>query len=104
MSADLEVGLLKLEEDLSSLWPALSSLRFNRDQILVVRDGDGAIVGGVVMWDGGHDAVYAGEAVATREDGRRYVFKALIEGMADWARKRNKKIVLFHASESLYQS
>jgi hypothetical protein len=98
------VRLAKPEDDLARIWPVQGALRLNRQQVLVAEDDKtGEIQGGVLLFDAGHEVVWVAEVTPIVEDGRRFVYKHMVDALISWSAGR-AKLLLFLAPEPLYQA
>jgi len=80
-------------DDLGALWPAAPVYRLNPDQVLVVTGADGALVGGIVMYDGGHEIAYCGGIRVLDVDRKQWAAKALLQFMTTWCKARGITMV-----------
>lgn len=70
-------------DDLTVLWPESADLRLNRDHVLVA-DEDGVLVGGAMLYHGGHSAAILGAVAIVPTERRRWVYRALVNGVREW--------------------
>lgn len=85
-------------EDLTELWPEPVVQRCDREQMLVVADGP-RLVGGCLLWDGGHALVFVGDFRIAKTSRPTRVGKALLSGLLEWCRKRDRAGVLFQVTD-----
>jgi len=85
-------------DDLSEIWPALSTSKLNLEQVIVAVNEADEILGAILILHGGHAVAYVGE-FTLRHDlraGRRLlVSKRLIGSMLQWAKRIGIQSLLF---------
>lgn len=91
-------------DDLRAIWPAQGALKLNREQVLVAVDEAGELQGGALLFDAGHEVIWVAEVTPIVEDGRRWIYKALVESLIAWSRERGARALLFLAPEPSYQA
>jgi hypothetical protein len=97
------------DDDLATLWPALSSVGLNIEQVIVavVDDVDNDytpedLLGGVLVFHGGHRIAYVGEF--TLIEPNRPVAKALINETLKWCQKRGITQIVFNVQDPHFAS
>lgn len=83
-------------DDLTDLFPESVNNPLNREQVLVATDGT-RLVGGTILWDGGHSVLYVGATRILGQDRRVWIARALWRAVIDWGKERGAVEVL-HAA------
>jgi GNAT superfamily N-acetyltransferase len=83
----------RADESLTALFPALEKFHWNLEQVYVA-ELDDTLVGGLIVWDAGHDVVHANNLVVLPEYVKDGVAYALMYGVrADLAAKGKKAMI-----------
>lgn len=75
-------------DDLALIWPELTS-PMNRLQVFVAEDEEDNLVGGCVMFDGGHSIAYVGSTRIIATERRVWVARAMVKFVSQWCYERN---------------
>lgn len=76
------------QDDLVALWPELADCRVNPEQVFVVTHEDGTLLGGSLVFHGGHGMAYIGSTVILAPERRVWIAKALLEHVTAWLKER----------------
>jgi hypothetical protein len=86
-------------DDLTTLWPALGAMKLHLDHVWVCVDVEQepeAILGGVIMFDSGHEVVYVGELNIVSTTHQKLIAKKLVGHLLAWCAQMGKTGILFH--------
>jgi hypothetical protein len=85
-------------DDLNRLWPNLGPM-LNVEQVIVCVDDDDVILGGLVLWDGGHRMIYVGEFTIISTSQRRLIAKKLAAGLFKWCEAYGKTRLIYNTQD-----
>jgi hypothetical protein len=92
------------DEDLTTIWPVLGLTVLNRDDVFVA-EVDGHLIGGLLLWDSGHEIVYAGELVLHGEAAlRRTAALRLLRAVTAECKSRGRRALMFHTVDDNLES
>lgn len=80
-------------DDLVALWPEAASHRLNCEQVLLITDEDGIVLGGAIVYHGGHTTAYVGPVKIAATDHPQWVARALWRYIAAWCKDRGVSVV-----------
>jgi len=75
-------------DDLAMLWPDIGQSAMNREQVFVAVDEADTLLGGSLMFHGGHSLAYVGSTVIIAPERRAWVAQKLMRFAAKWCRER----------------
>lgn len=81
------------DEPLTDIFPGVRPGSFNLEQTLVV-ELDGRVVGGMIFWDAGHDAVRASNFNVIEPYRAKGVGVALLDALQAYCRKHGRKVIV----------
>jgi len=81
------------DESLTPLWPSLEKYGWNLDGIWVA-EHEGAIVGGVIVWDAGHDIVRVDNLHVIEDYRTRGVAYVLLDAVVKTLHDKGRRVIL----------
>lgn len=86
----------EVDDDFSVLWPEMKTdgHALNRDQVLLITEDDGRILGGALMFHGGHSiAVVGAVKIVADAEHPQWVARALWRWVSSWCREQGITLV-----------
>jgi hypothetical protein len=83
----------KPQDDLEALWPETTAHALNLDQVLLITDEEGAILGGAVVFHAGHTCAYVGAVKIMAGEHPQWVAHALWRYIIAWCKERHVSVV-----------
>ena len=74
------------DDAVTTLWPEFTDHQMNLDQVFVAVDDDGTLLGGTVMFHGGHSVAYSGSTRIVESEQKGLVAYHLFTFLQAWCR------------------
>lgn len=82
------------DDDLAVLWSEADGHRLNREQVLLITLEDGRILGGAILFHGGHSLAIVGAVKIVAEEAHpQWIARALWRWVATWCLERDITLV-----------